>query len=62
MFLVAAAPSFWNNVFDLTIGHCGKARQHVAQISVGLDIVTPAAFDDRVNDRAAFACIGVTEK
>ena len=57
-----ACPSFWNNVFNLTIRHCGQAGQHVAQISVGLDIVTPAAFDDRVNDRAAFACISVTEK
>jgi len=45
-------PSFWNNVFNLTIGHCGQAGQYVAQISVGLDMVTPAAFDDRVNDGA----------
>jgi hypothetical protein len=44
-------PSFWNNVFNLAIGHCGQAGQDVAQISVGLDTMTAAAFDDRVNDR-----------
>jgi hypothetical protein len=28
-------PSFWNNVFNLTIGHRGQTAQHIAQISVG---------------------------
>ena len=32
------------------------------QVTVGFDSVTAAAFDDRVNDRAAFSGIGVTEK
>ena len=32
------------------------------QIGIGLDIMTPAAFDDRINDRTALASIGVTEK
>jgi hypothetical protein len=32
------------------------------QISVSFDAVTPAAFDDRVDDGAAFAGIGITEK
>jgi hypothetical protein len=32
------------------------------QITVGLDTVAPATFDDRVNDRAAFTGIGITEE
>jgi Cache domain len=32
------------------------------QISVGLDAVPPAAFDDGVDDRAAFAGIGIRSK
>jgi len=55
-------PGFWDDVFNLTIGHGWQACQYVVQISVGLDAVTPAAFDDGVDDRAAFAGIGITEK
>ena len=40
-------PGFWNDVFDLVIGHGWQARQYVVQISVGLDTVSSSAFDDR---------------
>jgi hypothetical protein len=30
--------------------------------SVRLDVVAPAAFDDRVDDGTAFACVGFPEK
>src|SRR6476660_2720822 len=39
-------PGFWEDVFNLTIGHGRQAGQHVVEISVGLDAVAPAAFDD----------------
>ena len=45
--------AFWINVFNLTIGHRGQARQQIAQIGVGFGAVASATFDDRVNDRAA---------
>jgi hypothetical protein len=32
------------------------------QIGVGFNAMTSAAFDDRVNDRAAFTRIGITEE
>jgi hypothetical protein len=46
----------------LTIGHGWQPPQYVVQISVGLDAVTPTAFDDRVDAGAAFSGIGVPEK
>jgi len=55
-------PGFWNNVFDLTIGHGWQARQNVIQIGVGFDAMAPAAFNDRVDDRTALTGIGSTEK
>jgi hypothetical protein len=55
-------PSFWNNVFDLTIGHGWQPSQNVTQISIGFDAMTSAAFNNRVNDCAAVARIGITEK
>jgi hypothetical protein len=61
-FSSGCCPSFWNNVFDLTIGHGWQPCQNVMQISVGLDTVAPATFDDRVNDCAALAGIGITKK
>jgi hypothetical protein len=48
-------PGFWNDVFDLVILHGRQPRQYVVQISVGFDVLTPAAFDDRINNRTAFA-------
>ena len=55
-------PGFWDDVFSLTIGHGGQACQNVVQLSVGLDAVPPATFDNRVDDRTAFTGIGITEK
>jgi hypothetical protein len=55
-------PSFWNNVFDLTIGHRRQPCQNVMQIGVGFNAMTSAALDDRVKDCAAFTRIGIPEE
>jgi hypothetical protein len=41
------SPGFWDDVFNLTISHGWQARQDVVQISVGLDAVAAATFDNR---------------
>jgi len=39
----------------LTGGHAGQPGEHVFEISIGIDVAPPAAFDDGVDDRAALA-------
>ena len=40
----ASSLGFGHDVFNLTIGHHGQAREHATQISVWFDAVAPAAF------------------
>ena len=40
----------------------GQAREDFAQISVRVEAAPPAAFNDRVNDRAAFPGLGLADK
>ena len=40
----------------------GQAGEDVAQIGVGIDFAPTAAFDHRVNNRAAFSCLGVADE
>ena len=58
----SCCPGFGNDVFNLPIGHGWQPPQYVVQISVGFDPVTATAFDNRVDDGAAFSGLGVTEE
>ena len=40
----------------------GQAGEDVAQVGVGIDLTPTAAFDHRVNNRAAFARPGVADE
>ena len=39
---------------DLVIGHVGQAGEDFTKISEGIKAATSAAFDDGINDGAAF--------
>ena len=47
---------------DLAVGHLGQARKYVPQVSKGIPAPPAAAFNDRVNDGAAFTGLGVPDK
>ena len=55
-------PGFGGDFGDLPVGHEGQAREHVAQIRVGIDPAPPAALNDRVDDRTAFSRPGVADE
>jgi len=52
------APGFGRDIRDLMVGHLGQTRQAVVQVNVRIEAAPAAAFDDGVNDRAAFARFG----
>ena len=47
---------------DLPVGHVRQTSEHIPQVSVRIDPAATAAFDDGVEDGAALAGIGFSEK
>jgi hypothetical protein len=55
-------PGFRGYFGDLVVGHFGQASQDVLEVSAGINGPAPAAFDEGVNDRAAFSGIGLAHE
>ncbi len=49
----AACPGGWGKFLNLVRGRARQAAEHVAQVRVGIDAVSAARFNDRVDDRGA---------
>jgi len=47
---------------DLAVGHAWQSGQNFAEIRVGIEAASAAAFDDGVNDGAAFARFGLADE
>ena len=56
------APSGGDDFWDLPIGHVGQPGEDVFQISIRVEVATPAAFDDGINDGTAFTGIRIPDK
>ena len=57
-----SGPSFGREVFDLPVGRAGQPGEDVAQVGEGIDSATAAAFDDGVQDGAAFSGLGFADE
>ena len=55
-------PGFWSEVFDLPVGRGGQPGEHVAEVGEGVEATAAAAFDEGVEDGAAFAGLGVADE
>jgi len=57
-----SGPGFGREVFDLPIGGGGQAREDVTQVGEGIDAAAAAAFDDGIEDGAAFPGLGLADE
>ena len=55
-------PGFGGEVFYLPVGGRWQAREDVTQVRKGIDATTAAAFDDGVQDGAAFASLSFADE
>ena len=55
-------PDFGRDLGDLAVGHVGQPSEDVFQISIRVEVATPAAFDDGINDGTAFTGIRIPDK
>lgn len=55
-------PSLRGEVFHLPVGGGGQFGQHIAQVSVRIQTTPAAAFDEGVEDGAAFSGLGLAEE
>jgi Transposase DNA-binding len=55
-------PGRGNDLRGLVVGHPGQTREHVFEVSVGINVAATAAFDDGVKDGSAFAGICLTHE
>ena len=55
-------PSLRGEVCYLPVGRMGQPGEDMAQIGIGIDSTTAAAFDDSVEDGAAFSGFGFTDE
>jgi hypothetical protein len=55
-------PRFGSQAVDLPVGGVRQPGEDVAQIGLGIDAATAAAFDDGIKDGAALADLGFADK
>ena len=55
-------PRFGSQVLDLPVGGVWQPREDVAQIGLGIDAATAAAFDDGIKDGAALTGLGFADE
>jgi len=60
--LLSFAPDFGRDLGDLAVGHVGQPGEDVFQISIRVEVAPPTAFDDGINDGAAFTGIRIPDK
>ena len=58
----SALPSGRDDFPDLPVGHVRQTGEHVAEVGVRIEMPATAAFNDRVEDRAAFARVGFADE
>lgn len=46
----------------MAVGHVRQTGEDFTKISVRIKAATPSAFDDGVNDRAAFTGLGIADE
>jgi hypothetical protein len=44
------------------VGHVGQAREHVLEVSVGINAPAPAAFNEGINDGGPFSGVGLANE
>lgn len=47
---------------DLMVGHFGTAREHILEVSVGINAPSPATFNEGVNNGGSFSGIGFADE
>ena len=60
--MLGLRPGFGREVLDLPVGRRGQPGEHVAQVGERVEAAAAAAFDDGVEDGAAFAGLGFADE
>jgi len=55
-------PGIWREIFDLSSGSGWEPREDVPEVFEGIDLSAAAGFDDRVDQGAAVAGIGIADE
>ena len=55
-------PRLRRDVLDLPVDHRGQPGEDIAQVVEGIEAAPPAGLNHRVDDRAAFAGIGLADE
>jgi len=59
---LAFTPGLGRDFRDLPVGHGGQAREHVAEISEGIETASAATFNEGVNDGTALTGLGIADE
>jgi hypothetical protein len=60
--LARFGPGFRRHFRDLPVGHIGQTGEDFTQVSVRIEAAPAATFDDRADNRAALAGLGVADE
>jgi hypothetical protein len=55
-------PVFWSDLRDLFVGHAGQAREHVTQVSKGINVTAAATLDHGIEDGTAFSGVRIADE
>ncbi len=59
--LEGTLPVYWSDLRDLSIGHAGQAREHVTQVSKGINVMAETALDHGIQYCAAFPGVRIAQ-